>query len=331
MAANSKISFFHGAKEKIQSKIDDGTINENDMVVTNDTDELIYVDGSKAQHSLGGGRAREAHTVNLGAGGELGSLKTGDELPVDMTFDEFIKKLTVKQVPPTYTAPTASLAAAPMTAAYEVGSTASIKFTGTFNQKDAGALGAFDLIQDGVDTPVFTSATSPAVTTQEVAIPEGSVSFFAKATFAEGDVKKDNLGADYADGHIAAGSVSSTKFTVTGKRCAFYGAGAGEAPAFDSAAIRALSGKTLGPVAGTVLTIPVAVGQQHVVFAYPSSLRDVSKVEYVEANDPNMAANFDMSTVTVEGANGFTATGYKVYVLQMATPAEATMTFKVTV
>ena len=330
--ADNKISFFYGDSSKIAEKVTDGTINGSDFVVGKDDDTLYFVTpDTQDVRSLGNAKSKVSHTVELGAGGSVGSLKTGDVIDAGISLDDLIKRLTVKQVPPTYTAPTASIAAAPATSAYEVGTRASVKFTGTFNQKDAGALTSLDIIKSDVAEPVFTSAASPAVTTYEFDVPESTVSFTAKATFAEGAIKKDNLGADYADGHIVAGSVSSSKFSVTGKRCVFYGAGAGVAPAFDSAAVRALSGKALGPAAGTKFTISVAVGQQYVAFAYPSNLRDVNQVKYVEANDPNMAANFTKSEVTVEGANSFTAAGYKVYVLQMATPAEAGMTFEVTI
>lgn len=41
--ADKIIKFYHGASTGIQGKIDDGTINESDIVITADTDEIIYI------------------------------------------------------------------------------------------------------------------------------------------------------------------------------------------------------------------------------------------------------------------------------------------------
>lgn len=92
-----------------------------------------------------------------------------------------------------------------------------------------------------------------------------------------------------------------------------------------------MNNKKLNAKAGTQFEIPVAVGQQYIIFAYPSSLRDVNQVMYVETNDIGMAPNFTKTLVEVEGANAFAATEYKVYTYRMAAPAAATMTFRVTI
>lgn len=67
MAADKIIRFFHGQEANIQGKIDDGTINESDFVVTSDTDTLVYIDENKAQKPLGNSKTKTEHEVNLGA------------------------------------------------------------------------------------------------------------------------------------------------------------------------------------------------------------------------------------------------------------------------
>lgn len=52
---------------------------------------------------------------------------------------------------------------------------------------------------------------------------------------------------------------------------------------------------------------------------------------YVETNDTGMAKSFTKSNISVQGANGATGADYKVYSYGMATPAQAPMTFKVTI
>lgn len=144
--------------------------------------------------------------------------------------------------------------------------------------------------------------------------------------------------ADYGDASasndpLLAGTIESNSYSIAGKRKAFYGAGTGALPELTSDVIRGLSGAKLAPAQGTSFEIKVAVGQQHIIFAYPSSLRDVNNVTYVEMNDSGMAPNFTKHEVSVAdirgGSNGLMT--YKVYTYAMIVPAAASMTFKVTI
>lgn len=330
MAADKKISFFHGESSKIDEQIAAGTITSSDFIVGSDDDVLYYVDDANATHALGASKTKESHTVQLGAGGSIGSLKTGDVLDKGIDLDTLIKKLTMKRIAPTYTAPRVTLTTS-SAAAVEVGTEFTPALSATFTKNDAGALTELAIYQDGVTNAIVSSPTSPASASPNVTTPEGTVSFYAKATYAEGAVKNDNLGDASPSGHIAAGSINSSKVTFTGKRNTFYGTGAGNLPELNSAFVRGLGKNVLGASSGTVFSVPVAVGQQYVAFAYPATLRDVSQVMYVETNDTGAASKFTKSTVSVEGANGAKAINYKVYTYQMATPAAASMTFKVTI
>lgn len=330
MATDKKISFFHGKSSDIDEQIAAGIITPSDFVVGSDDDVLYYIDESSASHALGASKTKEAHTVELGTGGSIGSLKTGDVLDKGIDLDTLIKKLTVKQIPPTYTAPKVSISTSSATTV-EVGASFTPALTATFTKNDAGDLSELAIYQDGTTNAIVSAPTSPATASPNVTAVEGTVSFYAKATYAEGAVKNDNLGEAYPTGHIAAGSITSSKVNFTGKRNAFYGTGVGDLPELTSDVVRSLGKNILGPSSNTTFSIPVTVGQQYVVFAYPATLRDVSQVMYVETNDTGAASKFTKSTVSVEGANSFAGTNYKVYSYQMATPAAATMTFKVTI
>lgn len=330
MAADNKISFFHGESSKIDEQIAAGVITPSDFVVGSDDDVLYYIDESSSSHALGASKTKEAHTVELGAGGSIGSLKTGDVLDKGIDLDTLIKKLTVKQIAPTYTAPRVSISTS-ATTTVEVGTTFTPALTATFTKNDAGDLSEIAIYQDGVTNAIVSAPSSPATASPNVTAVEGSVSFYAKATYAEGAIKNDNLGDAYPTGHIAAGSITSSKVSFVGKRNTFYGTGAGTLPAPTSDIVRSLGKNVLGASSNTTFSIPVAVGQQYVVFAYPATLRDVSQVMYVETNDTGAASKFTKSVVSVEGANGSAGIDYKVYSYQMATPAAASMTFKVTI
>ena len=327
--ADKIIKFYHGASSGIQGKIDDGTINESDIVITSDTDEIVYIDETKTQKPLGSSKSKQEWEVQLGSGGTVGGLKTGDTIPEGTTMDELIKLLTQKSVPASYTQPgvTCRVSTGTSAGSYEVGTEINTTLQGTFTQNDAGALTTIEILKNG--SSILSQATSPITTeAQTFTLGEETVSFTAKATYADGQIKNDNLGQPSPDGQIKAGSKTSSAVSFTGKRNLFYGTGVGTAPTVTSELVRGLSNKQLGPSNGTSFNINVAAGQQYVVIAYPATLRKITKCFYVEQNT-DLAENFTEQTISVQGANGAAGADYRVLVYQMAVPAAAGMTLQV--
>ena len=327
--ADKIIKFYHGASSGIQGKIDDGTINESDIVITSDTDEIVYIDETKTQKPLGSSKSKQEWEVQLGSGGTVGGLKTGDTIPEGTTMDELIKLLTQKSVAPAYVQPgvTCRVSTGTSAGSYEVGTEINTTLQGTFTQNDAGALTTIEILKNGVS--ILSQATSPITTeAQTFTLGEETVSFTAKATYAAGAIKDDNLGQPSPDGQIKAGSKTSSAVSFTGKRNLFYGTGVGTAPTVTSELVRGLSNKQLGPSNGTSFNINVAAGQQYVVIAYPATLRKITKCFYVEQNT-DLAENFTEQTISVQGANGAAGADYRVLVYQMAVPAAAGMTLQV--
>lgn len=329
--ADSVIKFFHGASTGIESKIEDGTINESDMVITSDTDELYYIDSTKTPHALGSSKSTEEVEVNLGSGGSVGGLATGDTIPAGTTLDELITMLTQKSVPATYTQPGVTCRVSSGTAAgsYEVGTSITTTLQATFTQNDAGALTTLAINKSGEGSPIISGATSPQTTdAQTFTLGEETVSFTATASYAAGAIKNDNLGKPSPEGQIQAGSKTSAAVSFVGKRNLFYGTGTGTTPEMTSELVRGLANKKLGPANGTTFDINVAAGQQYVVIAYPATLRNLTKCFYVEQNT-DLVENFALQTKSVQGANGAAGADYKVYVYSMAIPAAAGMTLQV--
>lgn len=329
--ADSVIKFFHGASTGIESKIEDGTINESDMIITSDTDELYYIDSTKTPHALGSSKSTEEVEVNLGSGGSVGGLTTGDTIPAGTTLDELITMLTQKSVPATYTQPGVTCRVSSGTAAgsYEVGTEINTTLQATFTQNDAGALTTLAINKSGEGEPIISGATSPQTTdAQTFTLGEETVSFTATASYAAGAIKNDNLGKPSPEGQIQAGSKTSAAVSFVGKRNLFYGTGTGATPEMTSELVRGLANKKLGPANGTTFDINVAAGQQYVVIAYPATLRNLSKCFYVEQNT-DLVENFALQTKSVQGANGAAGADYKVYVYSMAIPAAAGMTLQV--
>ena len=329
MPADKVIKFFHGPSTGVEAKIGDGTINESDFVVTSDTDEWIYIDENKDQKVLGSSKTKETHEVNLG--GSIGGLVDGAEIPTGTTLDEFIAMLTQKAIPATYTQPAVTIRNSTGNAAgaYEVGTNINTTLQALFTQNDAGALTTLAIYKQGTEDALISGASSPQSTeAQEFQLTDGSVTFYATATYAEGEIKNNNLGQPSPDGHIAAGSKNSSNFTFTGQRNMFYGTGVGAAPEATSEVVRALTNKKLNPTQGYSFNITVAEGQQYVRIAYPNTLRKITKCFYVEQNT-DLAANFEEEVISVQGANGAAGADYKILTYEMAVPAAAQMTLQV--
>ena len=320
---NTTVSFFYGAKDGIQAKLDDGTITPSDFVVTKE-DELVFIDKAKAQHTLGSSKTKAPIKVT---GTSLGGIADGSTIEAGTSLDDFLKKLLVKRIPAKYSAPTLSLGTSVATTPQEVGNVINPKLTATFTQNDAGALANIE-IQKGSEK--VTGTASPFESTQEVTFSDTPVTFKAVASYGQGAIKEDNLGEQSPAGRIEAGSISSSPLTFQGKRMTFAGTGVGEIPELNSAAIRALASKRLGLGKNSKFDVLVDVGQQHIIIAYPATIGDITQIRYEEANDNSMAANFKKQVIQVAGHNNFTPVNYNVYTYKMDVPAAAKMTFNIT-
>ena len=327
MAEISKHAF--GSKDNIESAKASGTIDAYDVLFL-DNREIGWIakDGSTVMSTS---RTQEAITVNGVTG--LG-ISDGATISAGTSLDEFVKMVVQKAIPATYTKPTVSIAnnGGQASGNIEAGTTISPKLKATFTKNDAGDLESI-VIKKG-STEVATGTESPLTYTgEDVVIGDETITFSASATYGDAPVKNNNLGQESKENWFAGGTVNSSNYSITGKRNLFYGTGVGSVPEVNSAMVRGLVNKKLAPAQGTSFNINVAVGQQYIVFAYPSSLRDVNNVTYVEANDSGMASNFEKLIIDVAdargGANGIMS--YKVYTYEMAVPAAAGMTFKVTI
>ena len=156
-----------------------------------------------------------------------------------------------------------------------------------------------------------------------------SLKYKAIATHGAGVTANDNLGsASDPAVNIASGTKEKTTSAYTPFRNVFYGAST-EKPTLDSAAIRALTPTGKAYAAGT-LTINVPAGAQRVVIACIAGKTGVTKVINETAMNADMTSTFTQSSVNVEGAEGYTAVAYNVWVFEPAVPYENAATLKVT-
>ena len=151
----------------------------------------------------------------------------------------------------------------------------------------------------------------------------------AKATYNDGAIPVTNLGNQYPAGKIAAGSASKASTVFPGVRYMFWGPMTTDA-AIDSAAVRALAHKKATST-GELGTFGAGAGAKKVVVAIPSD-RKITKVLMPSALNADVTALFvkQSTTVPVNGANGYTAAAYNIYVYQPAS-IDAGETYAVTI
>ena len=151
----------------------------------------------------------------------------------------------------------------------------------------------------------------------------------ATATYNEGSIPVTNLGNPYPAGKIAAGSASKDSNVLQGVRYMFWGPMTSDAE-LNSANVRALAHKQ-AQGAGTLDTFGAGTGAKKVIVAVPAG-RKITKVLMPSALNADVTALFvkQSATVNVEGAEGYTAAAYNIYVYQPAS-IDAGETYSVTI
>lgn len=269
-------------------------------------------------------------TVELGAGGVLGGYKTGDVINESTPIETVIKKLLAKQVPPTYTAPTIKIAnnGGDASGSYEYGTKVTPKLKATFTQNDAGSLTAIS-IKKGT-SKVADGTTSPLTYTGEEITLTDTVSFTATASYSEGAIKNDNLGDPYSEGHIAAGSKTSSSFSYTVYRPGYFWgvlATSSDEEAITSDIIREGTKKegayakadTIGS-ATSPMTVSSVADRKRIFVACPSDKTGITKVIMPSAMNADCTSYFvkQDNTINVAGANGTTGVDYNVWIYEPA-------------
>lgn len=178
-------------------------------------------------------------------------------------------------------------------------------------------------------TGVADKKTTATGTFENIVAEATAKKITAKATYNEGAIPVTNMGDPYPAGKIVAGSASKDSNVLQGVRYMFWGPMTTDA-AIDSAAVRALAhNKATGT--GTLSTFGAGAGAKKVIVAVPSD-RTITKVLMPSALNADVTALFvkQSTTVPVNGANGYAAAAYNIYVYQPAS-IDAGETYAVTI
>lgn len=233
---------------------------------------------------------------------------------------QVLDSILAKEKNPNKTNPAVSFNAQDGFGTYEIGTKKNLSYTAslsagsyTYGPKTGIAAQSWSVSCTGVD-----DAKSSATGVFENVVAEATAkTITATATYNEGAVPKTNLGNDYPDGKIAAGSASKTSDAFIGVRYMFWGPVTTEIE-LNSANIRALAHKKAVDT-GVLETFGAGEDAKKVVVAVPAD-RKITKVLMPSALNADVTALFvkQSTTVSVEGANGYAGAAYNVYVYQPA-------------
>lgn len=242
---------------------------------------------------------------------------------------EVLASILAEEKNPVTTQPSASVKITSGNGTVEIGTHRNISYSASLS---AGSYtyGPATGVVAGTVTASFDGQTKTGATgTFENVVADGTKTLSVSITHNEGTVPKTNLGNPYADGKIAAGTKEATASqTLVGVRHMFYGPMTTDAE-LNSENIRKLrheaaSKKTIG-------TFGAGAGAIKVVVAVPASM-NVTKVLMPSAMNADATASFvkQAGSVQVEGAEGFTAAAYNVWVYKPAS-IDSTETYSVTI
>ena len=234
------------------------------------------------------------------------------------SVEEFMASILAQEANPKTTSPAASVKITEGSGTFEVGTHKNVSYKASLS---AGSYtyGPATGVVAGTVTASFDGQTKTGATgTFDNVVADGTKTLSVSITHNEGTVPKTNLGNPYADGKITAGTKEATASDkLVGVRHMFYGVVKTDGFVLDSASIRSLNHEAASKK--TITTFTAGEGAKKVVVACPSGY-NVSKVTLPSAMGADATKDFvkQTSTVNVEGAEGFTAVPYNVWVFEPA-------------
>ena len=247
--------------------------------------------------------------------------------------EQVLSSLMAQEANPTKSNPAVSFSAQGGFGTFEIGTKKNLTYTaalsaGSYTYGPATGITAqtWEVSCTGVS-----GTKSTATGTFENVVAEATAKkITAKATYNEGAIPVTNLGNPYPAGKITAGTASKDSNELKGVRYMFWGPMTDADMALNSANIRALAHKQASGT-GTLGTFGAGAGAKKVVVAVPAG-RKITKVLMPSALNADVTALFvkQGSQSSVEGAEGYTAAAYDVYVYQPAS-IDAGETYSVTI
>ena len=247
------------------------------------------------------------------------------------SLEQVLSSLMAQEANPSKTEPAVSFTTSTGLGTYEIGTKKNLTYAvslsaGSYTYGPATGITAqsWSVACDGV------TKTNANGTFENVVAEATAKKMVATATYGDGAIPVTNLGNEYPAGKIVAGSKQANSDEYKGVRYMFWGPMTDAGMELSSANIRALAhNKASGT--GVLTTFDAGAGAKKVVVAVPAG-RKITKVLMPSALNADVTALFvkQGTQSQVEGANGYTATAYDVYVYQPAS-IDAGETYSVTI
>lgn len=236
------------------------------------------------------------------------------------TLDQLLLDAFAEEKNPNITQPSVSVSSSQVKA-YEAGTNVTPSYNASLN---AGSY------QYGPATGITATSWSVQLDTQTLTTASGSFTqiqvtdstnlrITATAQHGDGAVPVTNLGAPKEDLKITAGSKSGQTGAITGYRQIFYGVNNSTEP-LTSAIIRGLTPGNKAASATTINSIKAQADTKRIIIAVPqSSGLKVTAANITSSLNADVTSSYvKQSPVEVEGANGYQAVPYDVFVYQPA-------------
>lgn len=232
---------------------------------------------------------------------------------------------------PTAIQPSASVTISGGSGTFEIGTKKTLSYTASLN----GGSYTYGPNPTGVAATGYTvtcdgKTANTATGSFADIVADGTKKISVSITHSAGSIPTTNKGKEYAAAQIKAGTKTTTSNqSLVGVRYMFWGPMT-EDTALNSASIRALSKKD-AVAKKTLTTFGAGAGAKKIVVAVPAGYK-VTKVLMPSAMNADATASFvkQNTQVQVEGAEGYAATAYDVWVYQPAS-IDSTETYAVTI
>ena len=272
------------------------------------------------------------YTANIGVK-TVPSSGSGTIAAEGKNIEEVLASILAEEKNPSKTAPTVTIGTQTNFGTFEIGTKKNLVYGATLSAGSytyGPATGITAQSWEASCTGIEDKKSTASGTFENVVAEATPKKITVKATYNEGAVPVTNLGNPYPEGKIAAGTASKDSNELKGVRYMFWGPMTDADMALNSANIRALAHKDAAG-AKTLGTFGAGAGAKKVVVAVPAG-RKITKVLMPSALNADVTALFvkQGSQSSVEGAEGYTAATYDVYVYQPAS-IDAGETYSVTI
>ena len=245
---------------------------------------------------------------------------------------EVLAGILAKEANPSKTNPSVAFSTQTGFGTFEIGTTKNLTYSATLSPGSytyGPATGITAQSWSVSCTGVSGTKTTATGTFENVVAESNGKRIVATAQYGDGAIPVTNLGNSYEAAQIKAGSATANSYELKGVRYMFWGPMTTDA-AIDSAAVRALA-HNKATSTGELDTFGAGKDAKKVVVAVPSD-RKIKKVIMPSALNADVTALFvkQSATVPVNGAEGYAAAAYNIYVYQPAS-IDAGETYTVTI